>query len=58
MKKFGFATLVASGLAAAVMGFAGPAQAYVVTNTPTLPHYSVDNHDEVSTTDGFVDIPF
>ena len=27
MKKFGFATVVASGLAAAVLGFAGPAQA-------------------------------
>jgi hypothetical protein len=27
MKKFGFATIIASGLAAAVLGFAGPAQA-------------------------------
>ena len=27
MKKFGFATVVASGLAAAVLGFAGPAVA-------------------------------
>jgi hypothetical protein len=27
MKKFGFATMIASGLAAAVLGFAGPAQA-------------------------------
>ena len=27
MKKFGFATIVASGLAAAVVGLAGPAQA-------------------------------
>jgi hypothetical protein len=27
MKKFGFATVVASGLAAAVVGLAGPAQA-------------------------------
>ena len=27
MKKFGFATVIASGLAAAVLGFAGPAQA-------------------------------
>jgi len=26
MKKFGFATIVASGLAAAVLGLAGPAQ--------------------------------
>jgi hypothetical protein len=57
MKKFGFAAVIASGLAAAVLGFAGPAQADVIT-TPTLPHYSVDNHDEVSTTNGFVDIPF
>jgi len=27
MKKFGFATIIASGLAAAVVGLAGPAQA-------------------------------
>ena len=27
MKKFGFATLIASGLTAAVLGFAGPANA-------------------------------
>jgi hypothetical protein len=27
MKKFGFATIAASGLAAALFGFAGPAQA-------------------------------
>jgi hypothetical protein len=57
MKKFGFATLIASGLTAAVFGFAGPAHADGIT-TPTLPHYSVDNHDEVGTTNGFVDIPF
>jgi hypothetical protein len=57
MKKFGFATLIASGLTAAVLGFAGPAQAGIDTN-PSLPHYSVDNHDEVSTTNGFVDLPF
>jgi hypothetical protein len=59
MKKFGFATLIASGLAAAVLGFAGPAQASInIGPTPALPHYSVDNHDEVGTTNGFVDIPF
>lgn len=56
MKKFGFATLIASGLTAAVLGFAGPAQASTIT--PTGPTYSVDNHDEVSTTNGFVDRPF
>jgi hypothetical protein len=57
MKNFGIATLIASGLTAAVLGLAGPAQADIVT-TPTLPHYSVDNHDEVNTTNGFVDLPF
>jgi hypothetical protein len=36
MKKFGFATLIASGLTAAVLGFAGPAQADNVT-TPMYP---------------------
>ncbi len=30
MKKLGFATMIASGLTAAVLGFAGPAQADVV----------------------------
>ena len=29
MKKFGFATIIASGLAAAVLGLAGPASADV-----------------------------
>ena len=57
MKNFGIATLVASGLTAAVLGFAGPTQADIVT-TPSLPHYSVDNHDEANTTNGFVDLPF
>ena len=59
MKKFGFATLVASGLTAAVLGFAGPAQADIVTNpTNPAPTYHVDNQDEVNTTNGFVDVPF
>jgi hypothetical protein len=57
MNKFGFATLIASGLTAAVLGFAGPAQADIVTN-PAIPHYHVDNHDEANTTNGFVDVPF
>lgn len=30
MKKFGFAAMVASGFAAAVLGLAGPAQADIV----------------------------
>jgi hypothetical protein len=59
MKKFGFATLIASGLTAAVLGFAGPAQADIVTNpTSPVPSHHVDNHDEVNTTNGFVDVPF
>ena len=57
MKKFGFATLIASGLTASVLGLAGPAQADIVTN-PAIPQYHVDNHDEVNTTNGFVDLPF
>jgi hypothetical protein len=57
MKKFGFATLIAGGLTAAVLGFAGPAQADIPTN-PTMPHYHVDNHDEANTTNGFADLPF
>ena len=57
MKKFGFAAMIASGLTAVVLGLAGPAQADIVTN-PVGPHYQVDNHDEVNTTNGFVDRPF
>lgn len=59
MKKFGFATLIASGLTAAVLGFAGPAQAAIGTS-PTIPgpNYHVDNHDEANTSNGFVDLPF
>lgn len=56
MKKFGFATLVATSMTAAVLGLAGTAQAAPVT--PVGPHYSVDNHDEVNTTNGFVDQAF
>jgi hypothetical protein len=37
MKKFGFATVIASGLAAAVLGFAGPAQA------DSIHHYWVND---------------
>ena len=59
MKEFGFVTLIISGLTAAVLGFAGPAQADIVTNpTNPVPTYHVDNHDEVNTTNGFVDVPF
>ncbi|AGB21591.1 hypothetical protein Mycsm_01168 [Mycobacterium sp. JS623] len=57
MKTVGFATLVATGLTAAVLGLAAPAQAVIVTN-PVAPHYQVDNHDNVNTTNGFVDVPF
>jgi hypothetical protein len=57
MKNFGFATLIASSLTAAVLGLAGPAQADIVTN-PVTPNYQVDNHDNTNTTNGFVDLPF
>ena len=57
MRMFGFATLIFSGLTAAVLGFARPAQADIATN-PVAPHYHVDNHDEANTTNGFVDLPF
>ena len=55
MKTFGFATAIASGLVAGTLGFAGPAYAGIATD-PATPHYSVDNHDEVNTTNGFVDV--
>jgi hypothetical protein len=55
MKKFGFATVIPTGLTAAVLGFAGTAWADIVAN-PAVPHF--DNHDNADTTDGFVDVPF
>jgi hypothetical protein len=36
MKKTGFATVIASGLAAAILGLAGPAQAAVAADAPTV----------------------
>ena len=57
MKQFGFGALIMSSLAAAVLGFAGPARADTVTN-PSMPYYHIDNHDEANTTNGFVDVPF
>ena len=35
MKKYGFATIAASGLAAAVLGLAAPAQAVVTAEAPS-----------------------
>ncbi|MDT5082632.1 MAG: hypothetical protein QOJ80_7269 [Mycobacterium sp.] len=58
MKKFGLATLVASGLAAAAFGVGAPAAQAAIAVNPPVPHYSVDNHDDVNTTNGFVDQPF
>jgi hypothetical protein len=55
MKKIGFASVIAGSLMAAMIGLAGPASAGVVTD-PATPHYSVDNHDDVNTTNGFVDV--
>ena len=45
MKKLGFATMIASGLAAAVLGFAGPAQA------------DIDHHDWVHDIQQQVNVP-
>ena len=39
MKKFGFASIVASGLAAAVLGLAAPAQAGLAHNIWVNHHY-------------------
>ena len=36
MNKFGFAAVVASGLTAAVLGLAAPAQADTAVNTPII----------------------
>ena len=52
MKKFGLATIIASGLAAAVLGLAGPAQAdtghhdwiYVIQPQVSVPHVDTTVH--------------
>jgi hypothetical protein len=52
MKKLGFAAIVASGMAAAVLGFAGPAQADIdhhafineITQTVSVPHVDTSVH--------------
>ena len=52
MKKFGFATIAASGLAAAILGFAGPAQAdsihhdwiYDIQPQVSVPHVDTSVH--------------
>ncbi|MET0476074.1 MAG: hypothetical protein ABW001_15690 [Mycobacterium sp.] len=52
MKKLGFATIVAGGMAAAVLGFAGPAQADIdhhaflneITQTVNVPHVDTTVH--------------
>ncbi|MET0993602.1 MAG: hypothetical protein ABWY20_05760 [Mycobacterium sp.] len=47
MKKFGFATVIASGLAAAILGFAAPAQA-----APTGPGNAQDTISQLQA-DGY-----
>jgi len=45
MNKFGFATIIASGLAAGVLGFAAPAaQAAVAPFSPATISAGVDHH--------------
>lgn len=56
MKKLSIATMLATSMTAAVLGLAAPAQAAV--HSPAGPSYSVDNQDEVNTTNGFVDQAF
>src|SRR6201984_3512660 len=51
MKKFGFATIVASGMAAAVLGLAGPAQA-------DIGHHQWVNDIQQQATVGSVTPPF
>jgi hypothetical protein len=52
MKQFGFATIIASGVTAAVLGLAGPAQAdvghhgwvYDIQPTVSVPHVDTTVH--------------
>ena len=42
MNKFGFAAVVASGLTAAILGLAAPAQAATPVNTPSVVPAAID----------------
>ena len=42
MNKFGFAAVVASGLVAAILGLAAPAQAATAGNAPTVVASAID----------------
>lgn len=42
MTKFGFATVVAGGLAAAILGLAAPAQAVTAAEAPTVLASAID----------------
>ncbi len=53
MKKFGFATIAATGLAAAVLGFAAPAQAAPAIPFPT----DVGHHEWVHDIQPKVNVP-
>ena len=60
MKKFGFAAVVASGLAVAALGFAGPAQASAEVTVPVTPvgHSSgVDHLDWLNDIQPKVNVP-
>jgi hypothetical protein len=53
MKKFGFATVAATGLAAAVLGFAAPAQAVTAVDVPT----GIDHHQWIHDIQPDVHVP-
>ena len=44
MKKFGLATIAASGLIAGVLGFAAPAQADAAPVSPSIIMTGIDHH--------------
>jgi hypothetical protein len=59
MKKLGFVTVVVSGLAAAVLGFAAPAQASTVATAPIAASYpsGVDHLDRLNDIQPNVNVP-
>jgi hypothetical protein len=61
IKNFGFATIAASGLAAAIVGLAAPAQAAVEAPTATLSAITVpagiDHHDWLGDIGPHVNVP-
>jgi hypothetical protein len=57
MKKFGLATIAASGLIAGVLGFAAPAQADAALVSPSIILTGIDHHTWLDQIGPTVNVP-